>query len=367
MNKEKKKKHPVRKILKVILIIFLVLIVLFAGLLVFLSVTEYKPDDREDLTVEGTADKAIPKSETVKIVSWNVGYCALGDNADYFMDGGKMVYTSSKKRVEENLDAVISFIKSEKPSLILLQETDVSSDRSHRINETESIRDAFDGYSSTFAYNFKVAFHPYPIPPMGKIGSGVLTLSEYKITKAERIQLPIPFKWPVSMLNLKTCLDVNRIPVEGDDKELVLINLHLEAYDNGEGKILQTAALKDYLEVEYSNGNYVIAGGDFNQIFSSEDETLNSDLIKGQDGKWAPGVIDVSSFEDGWQFLMDENVPSCRSLDQPLVGADPESFQYYLIDGYIVSQNVKVLSLETKDLGFVNSDHNPVVMEFQLD
>ena len=227
----------------------------------------------------------------------------------------------------------------------------------------DSIRDAFDGFSSTFAYNFKVAFHPYPIPPMGKIASGVMTLAEYKVESAERIQLPIPFKWPVSMLNLKRCLNVNRIPVEGGDKHLVLINLHLEAYDDGEGKIMQTAALKEFLEKEYAEGNYVIAGGDFNQIFSSED----ADLFKAQEGKWAPGVIDVSTFEDGWQFLMDERTPSCRSLDQPLIGADLDNFQYYLIDGFIVSENVKVSNLETKDLGFINSDHNPVVMEFTLD
>ncbi len=363
MSKEKKKKNPFLKVLKVILILILIVVLLFAGLLVFLSVTEYKPADEETITVVGTADKEVPTGETVKIVSWNVGYCALGDNADFFMDGGKMVNTASKERVEENLDAVISFIKSEKPSLILLQETDVSSDRSHRINEADSIRDAFDGFSSTFAYNFKVAFHPYPIPPMGKIASGVMTLAEYKVESAERIQLPIPFKWPVSMLNLKRCLNVNRIPVEGGDKHLVLINLHLEAYDDGEGKIMQTAALKEFLEKEYAEGNYVIAGGDFNQIFSSED----ADLFKAQEGKWAPGVIDVSTFEDGWQFLMDERTPSCRSLDQPLIGADLDNFQYYLIDGFIVSENVKVSNLETKDLGFINSDHNPVVMEFTLD
>ncbi len=362
MSKKKKKRNPFLKVLKVIFIVLLVLIVLIAGLVVFLSVTEYRPADKEEIKIEGTASEKIPTGKSVKVLTWNVGYCALGEDTDFFMDGGKMVNTSSKEQVESNLDAVISFIKSEKPSIILLQEVDVNSDRSHHINETESIRDAFDGYSSTFAYNFKVAYLPYPIPPMGKIGSGVLTLSAYKIDSSERIQLPIPFKWPVSMLNLKRCLDVNRIPVDGNDKELVLIDLHLEAYDNGEGKVLQTAALKEILDEEYEKGNYVIAGGDFNQIFSSEDTAK----FKALEGKWAPGIIDVSVFKDGWQFLMDERVPTCRSLDQPLKGADLSNFQYYLIDGFIVSDNVTVSELETKDLGFVNSDHNPVVMEIIL-
>ena len=59
-------------------------------------------------------------------------------------------------------------------------------------------------------------------------------------------------------------------------------------------------------------------------------------------------------------------MPSCRSLDQPLVGADPADFQYYVIDGFIVSGNIQIESAETLDLGFVNTDHNPVMMEVTL-
>ena len=63
---------------------------------------------------------------------------------------------------------------------------------------------------------------------------------------------------------------------------------------------------------------------------------------------------------------MGSSAPTCRSLDQPYAGADKESFQYYLIDGFIVSANIQVNSLATQDLGFVNSDHNPVLMMVTL-
>ncbi len=81
---------------------------------------------------------------------------------------------------------------------------------------------------------------------------------------------------------------------------------------------------------------------------------------------WTCGEIDVSLFPEGWQFIMDETTPSCRSLDKAYAGADKASFQYYLIDGFIVSSNVTVNFAETRDLGFVYSDHNPVVMEIIL-
>jgi hypothetical protein len=63
---------------------------------------------------------------------------------------------------------------------------------------------------------------------------------------------------------------------------------------------------------------------------------------------------------------MDSDVPTCRSLDQPYAGADHDTFQYYVIDGFIVSSNIEVKSCETRDIGFVQTDHNPVLMECVL-
>ena len=140
-----------------------------------------------------------------------------------------------------------------------------------------------------------------------------------------------------------------------------MFNLHLEAYDSGEGKIAQTQMLAELMNAE--KGNYVIVGGDFNQIFSSEDASL----YPAQPGKWTAGEIDVTQFGDGWQFLMDETVPTCRSLDQPYAGAEKEGFQYYLIDGFIVSENLRVDAVETQDLDFQVSDHNPVLLRVTLD
>ena len=116
------------------------------------------------------------------------------------------------------------------------------------------------------------------------------------------------------------------------------------------------------MNAEKKKGNYVIAGGDFNQIFS----TMDADLYPAQPGKWAAGKIDVSTIGAGWRYLMDPDTPSCRSLDVPYAGADKETFQYYLIDGFIVSNNIDINSFETHDLDFKVSDHNPVIMEVTL-
>jgi endonuclease/exonuclease/phosphatase family metal-dependent hydrolase len=306
-------------------------------------------------------------------MTWNVGYGALGDNADFFMDGGKSVNTADEARVKENLTGIADEIKTVDPDVLFLQEVDLNSSRSHDINEEEAIQSMLQGSSasrlsnSTFAYNFKVSFIPYPLPPIGKVNSGIVTFSSYAIEESTRYQLPCPFSWPVRLANLKRCVMVDRIPIMNEDgsasgKYLVLANLHLEAYDDGEGKKAQTEMLREILQKEADEGNYVIAGGDFNQTFSSIDDSMYPEY----EGTWQCGEIDESEFSSDWQFRMDNSVPTCRSLDKAYANADQTDFQYYMIDGYIVSKNIDVSSIKTQSKAFQNTDHNPVVMEVKL-
>ena len=364
MAKEKRKRNPIVRVLKALLCLVLIVVLAAAGLVAFLSVTEFKPAERVAAEVEGKAQKTLAEGGSFRIVTWNVGYGALGDNADFFMDGGTHVYTADANRVKLNVAGILEDLAGLEPDIIFLQEVDRDSARSRHIDEYELMQSIQIDKQSSFANNFKVAFLPFPIPPIGKVDSGLATFSAYPVAESERVQLPIPFSWPVRMANLKRCVLVSRVPVEGTDRELVLMNLHLEAYDSGEGKIAQTKMLAQLLQAEAEKGSYVIAGGDFNQIFSSAD----TDAYPNLGGEWTPGLIDVGAIEGDWQFLMDDSVPTCRSLRTPLAGADPDpsKFQYYLIDGFIVSGNLQVDSFATQDMGFVNTDHNPVLMQVTL-
>ena len=295
-------------------------------------------------------------------MTMNIGYGALGDNADFFMDGGSMVFTADEERTRSNMDEIINTIQEENADLIMLQEADRDSARSNHIDEYSLLSQSLPDTAHTYAYNFKVAFLPYPIPPLGKVNGGLATYSAFPISSAQRIQLPVPFPWPIRLVNLKRCLAVHRIPVEGSEHELVLVNLHLEAYDNGEGKEAQTKKLREFLQQEADAGNYVIAGGDFNQTFSNADVSA----YPVYEGNWEPGILDADDFGEGWQVLMDTSLPTCRSLDQPYADADHSTFQYYAIDGFIVSENVKVQSVQTIQKDFVATDHNPVILEASL-
>ena len=359
---KKTKPKGIRKVLRIIGRILLALVLVLMVALGVLTAAEYRPAERENLIAYHEADPVFQTGDTVTLVSWNCGYGALGDNADFFMDGGSSVYTADRDRVARNLEGIRDTLSGMEADLIILQEVDVHSDRSYGTDERTRLREVIPDGADVFAYNFKSLYVPYPIPPIGHVESGLYTLSRADIREADRISLPCPFSWPIRIVNLKRCLLVSRIPVAGTDRELVLINLHLEAYDNGEGKEAQTRQLQALMQQEYEAGNYVIAGGDFNQRFTNIDQSQ----YPVYEGMWQPGEIEAEAFGGDFTLLMDPSAPTCRSLDRAYAGEDPEGFQFYMIDGFIVSSNIKVESVETIDTQFVCSDHNPVRLRFAL-
>ena len=344
-----------KKALKIAAIVIASILALVIIFFAYIIITEFKPDDIE--VIEFTASDRILDRQDITVFSWNIGYGGLDSSMDFVMDGGTQVNPRNKSQVENNLTAIASVISEHPADFYILQEIDYKSRRSFRINEVEKLLP--DITTKIFARNFVCRCIPYPWPILGRMESGVATMTDYKVSSAKRLQLPIPFKWPVSMFNLKRCLEVSYIPLEWTDKQLVLINLHLEAYDDGEGKAAQREVLLKTIREEYEKGNYVIAGGDFNHWFPGTEEIYGS-----RDDLWKPAYLEPGDIPEGWTYAYDSSTPSCRSIHAPYDGSD--SWQYYLIDGFILSPNVELTGVETIDYHFANSDHNPVSMQVRL-
>ena len=362
-QKPKRRGLVVRKIVKYFLFLVLAVAIVAAGGIGYLTVTEYRPAYAEDAQRGNVLrESKLTGGQTVRVLTLNTGYGGLDAGEDFFMDGGDGVRTVSHDGVLANLTGIEDELAALDPDFIFLQEVDQDSERTYGINERARLAAAFaPEYASAYALNFDVAYVPYPLPPIGAVESGIMTLSRMQPTSAERVQLPCPFSWPVRLGNLKRCLLVERIPLTDSETELVLVNLHLEAYDDGEGKAAQTAQLAQLLQEERAKGNYVIAGGDFNQSFSNVDTSMYP--LQGDD-LWQCGYIDVSSLGNGFTAAMDNTTPTCRSLDRPY--DESNNFQFYMIDGFIVSDNIRIDALETIDAGFEFTDHNPVLLNATL-
>ena len=357
---------PPKKIVRNTLKAFVALvIVISAGLvafLVFATVTDFKPAATENVavTTPASVQPTIPAGR-IELYTWNIGYCGLGSKMDFFYEGGKMV-RPSEEYYKQCRDGVISQVKSfGKPGFVLLQEVDWQSARTYNDLQANKIEASMPEYAATFATNYKVPFVPVPpSSPMGKVNSGILTLSHYKPVEATRYQFPSAYSWPKKLFMLDRCFLLTRYNVS-NGKQLVVINTHNSAYaDAVELRARELNLLKNLFETEYAKGNYVIAGGDWNQ----NPVPYIPDSIRDGNITYAitPG-IPPDFLPPGFTWAFDPNYPTNRNVDTPYTkGRTPTT----LIDFFVLSPNINLVSTNTVSTGFEFADHQPVGMVVEL-
>jgi endonuclease/exonuclease/phosphatase family metal-dependent hydrolase len=350
----------VKKSLKIgVLTIVLLPLVYLATVIILGMVTNYKPAESELIS---SMDEGffINDSNEFSMLTWNLGYGGLGANMDFFYDGGIRVRDSLYYE-KRNLNMIYRWLEdNDSVNFILLQEVDVNSKRSYHINMRDSLNRRLSGHFPFFALNYKVKFVPVPFfEPMGKVESGVMIFSKDIPALSHRYALPGKYSWPKQLFMLDGCMLVNRYRIENSQKELVIINTHFEAYDGGEMRTKQMKRLQQLLLEEDKKGNYFIVGGDWNQsppaIKTHFDEYVfdTVHLMK----------IPSDFIERGWEFVYDSLHPTNRWLDMPF---DKAKNGVTIIDFFLVSENVEVLSCNTQPSDFKYSDHQPVIMRFRL-
>jgi endonuclease/exonuclease/phosphatase family metal-dependent hydrolase len=138
------------------------------------------------------------------------------------------------------------------------------------------------------------------------------------------------------------------------------MNTHNSAYDAG-GKLREEEmpVIRDLMVEEFEKGNYVIAGGDWNQNPPAyEPADLNTEFIP-----TSTEPLDFSLFPEGWRIVYDTVSPTNRSLEFPLAAGKTK---VTIIDYFILSPNVDVKEVKVLSRKFLFSDHEPVFLKIKL-
>jgi hypothetical protein len=157
---------------------------------------------------------------------------------------------------------------------------------------------------------------------------------------------------------LDRCFLVNRYPLSGG-RELLVINTHNSAYDDGSLRKAQMEYLHGFLMEEYGKGNYVIVGGDWNQTPYGFEPEFERDVFDTIQLSYVPGDY----LPGDWTWLYDPTVPTNRRVDIPYKAGVSRTT---VIDFYLLSPNLEPLFVEGVYLGFIHSDHQPVLAGFKL-
>lgn len=353
-----------KKLFKWILKIFVLIILLAGGFVGYLTLTEYKPRPIETVAIAQNPTNQVSANQSLTFMTFNTGYAGLGEDEDFVMDGGKKGRPDSKTVVENYLAGIENLITTHTADFYLLQEVDLKARRSFNIDQVAHYNELLPTYHSTFAYNFNAVFVPFPVSLtdyIGPVKSGIQTLGRFKVETSERHQFPGEFSWPLRVANLKRAMMVNTYSITGSTKQLVVVNLHMSAYDgDGSLRAQEMSYLKDFMNAQAALGNYIIIGGDFNQTFPSA-----VDVYPTKPGLYQAYPIESNFLPAGFQWGIDITEATCRLLNQPY---EPSSdlTQYYIIDGFIVSNNITIDDVHVIRDHFQFSDHNPVYMTITL-
>lgn len=369
-------------------------ILFILGYVLYIVISYERVPDGINLSIEGESYESIVNiNEELTISSYNIGFGAYSQDYTFFLDYGetnngeiKEGYYGKAKSEEEvlfNTNGAIETIVSLNPDFALFQEVDMKATRSFKVNQFGLLQESFKDKNNTFGVNFDSAFLPYPFYDMhGKTLAGIATFSKYRILDSKRISLPIASNLS-KFFDLDRCFVINEFNTSNNNR-LIVINIHMSAYD--EGGIIrkqQLDLLNSYLDDFKNKGYYVIVGGDFNHDLITYNPLYNynfdanvafKEYISHKRPDWLQllyNELSESVIIDGYNVIASENAPTCRDAS-----IEWEIGEGYVttIDGFIVSDNVEVLSIETiitengnKGLKhFAYSDHDPVLLKFKL-
>jgi endonuclease/exonuclease/phosphatase family metal-dependent hydrolase len=309
------------------------------------------------LDIEGTGIKALAL-DSLSVVTWNIGFGALGAKTDFSFDGGKSLRGLEKSEIVASAKCIADTISSFDADYIILQENAASSFLNRGVNVKSFIDKSLPNYSSCFWRDFQTVFLPYPL----RIDHGMSIYSKFKRTAERDCQvLPLPqsSSYYGGVLKKFYAGIVHRIPIQGTNVDWVIINVHLSAFDKGAGsRKEQLSKLFEFAETEYRKGSHVIIGGDWNMRLLPKEFVFKTPPVHKH---W---IYDLPTelVPAGWRFAVDERHPTVRTMRIPYEKGNNFSM---IIDGFAYSPNVEAMQVETVNMEFESADHHPVKATFR--
>lgn len=347
----KRQSYSIIALTKKTLIIYAALGLTLTLLIVYLVNALYKPSAIK--TYNWSQVQANSKDE-LEIIIWNLGYGGLGKESNFVMDGGEDWRPPSEAAVKKNVSGIMSFLEFNNPDVFLFQEIAKPSFLTYGIDVLKSVKTTLLNYKYIYIPDFRTQLIPAPY----NVNSGLSVFAKPGlISSSESRLLPLEAR-RYGAFRKHYQMVVNYIPSSIKGKKWVVINIHLAAFDsNADVRSEQLKVIRSFAINQYECGNLVVIGGDWNLRLAK------TEFLHKTEKKYLFWVNDLpkDAFPEKWKVVVDTNIPTVRTLQKAYV---PNENYVTIIDGFITSPNVETKFIESIDLGFIYSDHNPVKAKF---
>ena len=291
----------------------------------------------------------------ISVSTWNLGYAGLGSASDFIKDGGTRMFPPSRDAVRGTLAGIVETASHLDVDVALFQEVAGASPLNYWIALDAALADTMGGRQYWFRHDVSTWGVPRPL----RLKHGSVLASRVTVRRAEIVPLPQESDPMLGLVVRLYALQVVTIASTDGGPDWVIINLHFSAFDDGARlRHEQLQAAFDFAQARYRQGCRVIMGGDWNLIL------MHTDFESNTPDEFLSWIHDMprDAVPDGWTIAVDPARPTVRTLYKPYVPG--ENFTG-IIDGFIVSPNVEVIEVETRDTGFLHSNHAPVTARFR--
>jgi endonuclease/exonuclease/phosphatase family metal-dependent hydrolase len=314
----------------------LLFLLIIATIVFFFWASSSTLKEAEYVSLTKVDDQNQSKNDSIfSIVTYNIGYLSGMTN--------NRPIAKLKSLFDENLQKVLAETQKVNPSIIAFQEIDYDATRSYNINQEEQIAQLGFPYRAR-TINWDEHYVPFPYWPIsmhfGKVVSGQSIISKYPIKEQQRIALQRVEDAPFyrNAFYLERLAQVVKVVLK--DQEIMIINVHLEAFD-------KATRVKQFDEVvklfnQYKEQYPTILLGDFNSEANDTSAVIQKMFAMKNVGNAAFNVDKIEN-------TFDSKAPYKR-IDY--IFYTKNSIEY--ISGKVLNEFGQA------------SDHLPVFMEFKL-
>jgi len=323
-----------KRIIKFLFRFLFLLIIAFGIFFFWASSSTLKESEYVSLTKVDVQHQ--PKNDSIfSIVTYNMGYLSGMTN--------NRPVAKPKSLFDKNLQKVLTETKKIHPDIIAFQEIDYDANRSYNINQEAQLGNLGYTYRAK-SINWDEHYVPFPYWPIsmhfGKVVSGQSIISKFPLKEQQRIVLQRVEEAPFyrNAFYLERLAQIVKVVL--NDKEIMVINVHLEAFD-------KATRVKQFDEVvklfnQYKEQYPTILLGDFNSEATDKTAVIQKMFAMKDVGNAAFNVDKIGN-------TFDSKSP------------------YKRIDYIFYTKNsIDYVSGKVLNEFEQTSDHLPVFMEFRL-
>lgn len=335
------------KIIKrTLFLVFLVIVIPVIAFYFWGSAGNYEKIDYDQIMIYKT-DEFTATKDTLSLLTYNIGYLSGMTN--------NLPIDRTQKLFNDNLTLTYKLLFDLNPEFVGLQEVDFNAKRSFEVNQMKEIAVSGGFNYAAKAVNWDKNYVPFPYgwpnTHFGQVYSGQAILSKYKIIDNELNVLSKPLGNPFyyNAFYLDRIAQVSKIDMSG--REIILINVHLEAWDVPTREKQAKTLLKIYRK--YADKYPVLLFGDFNST--------------------PPNATNPYAIEQAMHLLLSEPGLKTAISDSTYLANEKAYFTYdsrnpsIKID-YILYNSEKIKGIDAQVVSEAGeiSDHLPVYFRFVL-